>query len=342
MPRQIDKDEMPANLTGGGVEPPKATHVTSQTPAGIEVLYQWEPKRLYKVRWAESCITEPWFSNYEGAFDWREVPSVTTVLEVLDKPALPWWGMGVGAEGTLKLVQLGLLRWATVNDTRVLVYQDGDIWRVAGKDEAIALLNKQKLTVNHVKDEAGDRGNAVHDALEVWAKDGRLPEVSIYPEEQQLYVLGLRNFLEAVQPEPIASEVMVGSLKHGFAGRYDIRWRIPRDCEVVYHVTPKKGPHVATLKAGKLLSDLKTSKDFYETTHPRQLEAYEEASIECGYEPTDARGVLVVGGFIKNPDTGKWEQRPPYYKFVRSRATFEDFRVVLDVWRSNKRIKEAK
>jgi hypothetical protein len=40
---------------------------------------------------------------------WREVPSVTTVLGILDKPGLPWWGMKIGVEGVLELVRRGRL-----------------------------------------------------------------------------------------------------------------------------------------------------------------------------------------------------------------------------------------
>jgi hypothetical protein len=317
----------------------KATSQTVVTPSGIEILYQWEPKRLYRAR-------SPERPDGSHNYDWREVPSVTKVLEVLDKPALVSWGETIGVDAVLKLVQLGLLHEAKAgaSPTRtVLARQDeSGQWVVASVDQTKDLMTSQQLRTYQVKEQASDRGNAVHDALEAWAKTASLPDVSIYPEEQLPYVVGLRNFLEAAQPEPLASEVMVGSITHGFAGRYDVRWRIPKECQVVHHVTPKRGPQFATLKPGVLLTDLKSSKDYYELTHPRQLEAYEEASIECGYDPTDARGVLVVGGYIKNPDTKKWEQRPPYYKFVRSTAVFEDFRVVLDVWRSNQAIKERK
>jgi hypothetical protein len=353
--RQIDKGEMPANLTGAE---PKPTHVTEVTPSGIEVLYQWEPKRLYKVRQRppareecskgecedcppDSCAADP---------EWREVPSVTTVLDVLDTP-LQWWGQGIGVDGVLKLFQLGLLKWANVGRTTVLVCQEGSDWVVAGQEAVVAMLTKQKLTVNHVKDMASDRGTAVHDALEAWAKTGDRPDPSIYPQEQQHYVKGLRNFIEHANPEPQRSEVMVGSVKYGFAGRFDIDWKIPKACNVVYHITPKRGPQWAQLEPGLLRNDLKTSKDFYVTKHPRQLAAYEEGAVECGYPESDARGVLVVGGHVKNPDTGLWETREPYYKFVRSRARFEDFAAALLVYESNKwlqaehstkRMKEAK
>lgn len=62
------------------------------TPSGIEVYYQPDP-RLYRVNGVE-------------------VPSVTQVLDCLHKPALPYWGNKVGAEGVLELVRMGELVWA--------------------------------------------------------------------------------------------------------------------------------------------------------------------------------------------------------------------------------------
>lgn len=62
------------------------------TPSGTKLYYQTEPKRLYKV-------------------NGQIVPSVTEVLGVLDKPALVWWGQGIGVTGVQKLLDDGLLVW---------------------------------------------------------------------------------------------------------------------------------------------------------------------------------------------------------------------------------------
>ena len=285
------------------------TQIVTTTPSGMEIVYEWAPKRLYRI-------------------DGREVPSVTTVLNVLDKPGLPYWGMKVGIEGTLAMHNMGLLSSVPLGDQKVLATGEDNAYKVAGVDEVLELLTKHKLTVNHVRDKAGDRGKAVHDALEVWAKDGVLPEVGMYPPAEQGYILGLLAFLSDVHPEPESQEVMVGSSEYGFAGRYDVRLRIPQDCQVVFHRTPVKGPQYATLKKGMILTDLKTSKGVY-PSHHRQLEAYEQASIESGYEATAARGILHVGA-------------EGTYEFVRSTACFDDFLAVLGVWKSDQRMKEKK
>jgi hypothetical protein len=98
---------------------------------------------------------------------------------------------------------------------------------------------------------------------------------------------------------------------------------------VVHHRTPKRGPQYAKLKPGTLLADLKTSANVYMESHGRQLEAYELASVECGYEPTVARGIINVSA-------------DGTYKLVRSKCTSDDFLNVLRVWHDNQRIKGHK
>lgn len=310
----------------------KVVEFISTTPSGIEVLYQTEPKRLYCVR-SLSAIGLAVQSGEDPtrAENWIEVPSVTTVLSVLDKPALPWWGMTVGLEGLIALHNMGVVVSVPYgeNGQHVLATEKSGSLVVIGKDEAVELLTTHKLTVNHVKAAAGSRGTSVHDALELWADDGTLPDPAMFPPVEQGYVQGLLSFLTHVGAggaKATASEIMVGSVEHGYAGRYDLRFVIEKPCQVVFHRTPVKGPQWATLEPGEYLADLKTSKDVYPTSHFRQLEAYEQAGIECGYEPTKARGVIKVSA-------------DGTYKFVRSTASFEDFRVVLDVYRSNQGLK---
>lgn len=312
-------------MTDTAIEAP--VEFTSVTPSGVKVFYSPSPKRHYKVRQIS-------FSEKDDIKDeWWEVPSVTTVLGVLEKKALPWWGMKVGIEGMLDLHRQGILREVPVGSQRVLavpgplgVGEAGLV--VAGVDEVVAQLTSSKLTVNHVRDKAGDRGTAVHDAFELWANDGTLPDPEMFPAEQRGYVEGLLAFLADAQPEPVGAEVMVGSVEHGFAGRYDVRLRITEERQVVYKRTPVKGAQYATLSPGLILGDLKTSSGVY-PSHSRQLEAYELASIECGYEPTDARGIIHVS-------------KDGEYEFVRSTATADDFLVVLAVWKSDQSMKTRK
>lgn len=305
---------------------PEPTSVTV-TPSGIEIAY-WSLKQAWnrKTRWYEI--------RKNASSKWREVPSVTTVLDVLAKDALTWWGMGVGAEGAATLFNIGLLVPAkTAEGVSVLACagptgegQSGLV--VAGKPQIVELLKKCKLTTNDVRDAAGDRGQNVHDAFEAWAKEGLMPEPDLYPPNERGYVHGLRRFLEESGAVARANEVAVASHKHGYAGRYDVDIEYPQDVEIAVHHTPVKGDQRGLLKAGLYLDDLKTSKDVYDS-HFKQLEAYEQARIECGYTPTQGRGVIHVDA----------EGR---YKRVPSPAEFSDFKAVLGVWKADEALKRRK
>lgn len=222
--------------------------------------------------------------------DGVEVPSVTQILDCLHKPALVWWGMTTGVEGVCALIAKGAVNFQT-----------------ATPEEITAALTQHKLTVNHIRDKAGTRGAGVHQALEDFMRTRKVPTLADYPEAEQGYVRALAAFLFEHQPEPLAIEHMVGSITHGYAGRYDLRCRI--------------GDRVGLL-------DAKTSKRVYPESHFPQLEAYEAAAIECGAEPTDFRAVLRLGS------DGK-------YELAESTATFDDFLGIKSAYDALARIKQA-
>jgi hypothetical protein len=292
-----------------------------QTPSGIEIRYGTKPRRVYEIRKGPKS-------------KWRQVPSVTTVLDVLASEALPWWGMGVGAEGVVTLFNIGLLVPAKLANGASVLACAGPTGEgrsglvVAGKEQLIDLLKKTNLTINDVRDAGGKRGQSVHDAFEAWAKQGLMPEPDLYPESERGYVHGLRRFIEESGAEAVANEVMVGSAKYGYAGRYDVDLRYPEDVEIVTHRTPVKGEQRSLLEAGVYRDDLKTSKTVLDK-HFKQLEAYEQAAVECGYEPTKGRGVIHVD-FEGN------------YKRVPSPAVFADFKVTLAEWKQQQALKRRK
>lgn len=257
-------------------------------PSGIKVFYQSEP-RMYKVNDVE-------------------VPSVTTVLDVLHKGALTWWGMRIGVQGVCKLVERNLMPsewWHTPEDVE-------------------ALLTSHKLTVNHVRDQAGDRGTSVHRALEDWADARVIPDPDKYPDNERGYVEGVLKFTQDVRAERLLSEVMVGSAEHAYAGRYDLRAKI-QDSELVTSIKRDKREK---FPAGTYLLDLKTSKGVYDT-HFLQLEAYEQASQECGFPATMGRLVVRV-----SKDGG--------YEVHRSPAVFGDFLTVRRVHAALENLKARK
>lgn len=191
------------------------------------------------------------------------IVSVTTILkEIGDKFGVAaWWGMTVGTAGTLELIQRG---------EPVAV-------ELMTAEEVVPHLTKNKLTVNHVRDAAGDRGTSVHAAAEEWAASGEIPSPDDYPDTERGFVDALLNFLHIEQPEALGSEILVGSRKYAYAGTFDLD---------------------ATNKRGRGLWDFKTKSKppkgkakAYEQHH-LQLTAYETARLEMGMDPTDFQAVV--------------------------------------------------
>lgn len=208
----------------------------------------------------------------------KRLTSVTTALGVLDKPALKWWSMERGIEGVLELIARGEITvdrgagdiydlWIKDAEIRVDPDLEGDVKRIA------RCLTKAKLTVNHIVGKAAKRGTGAHDAFEAWCETGILPDPRGWPLEERGYISALRALIDTGRLEPEHTEVMIGSVKYQFGGRYDYR---------------------GGLDGKKSLVDIKTSKGIY-TTHYLQLEAYEGASLECGWEPTEQRAVIRLG-----------------------------------------------
>jgi hypothetical protein len=327
LPIWADDEAPPAAVEPGERKP--STLVT--TPSGIEIAYFVEPKRKYEVRKPRKL------PGLE--YDWIEVPSVTTVLEVLDKPALPWWGMKTGVEGLRTLVEMQAITVGFDGDRYGFVAVGGDGQFLAPylnsdgeqKDALVDLLNTSRLTVNHVKNKAADRGNGVHNALEAWAAVGAMPNEADFTYEEKGYIRGLIQFLIVAEAAGLKAEMMevtVASVVHGFAGRFDLLARNEQDMQVITKIFPKRPPKMTTVPAGqRLLIDLKTSKEIY-PTHLLQLEAYEGGLQECGYGPTDARAVLHV------TSDGR-------YEFRQAKATLEDYVAMVHADQALKRVKEA-
>lgn len=298
----------------------------TQTPSGIEIAYFLEPKRMYQLR-----RNSPGFVT-----DWAEVPSVTTVLKVLDKPALSWWGMRVGIKAVCQLIADGLL--ALDAEGRLLATIDAT-WEYATPENVELLVKQRKLTTNDTLSEAGDRGTWVHGAFEAWAALGQLPNPDEFPPEEHAYVVALRSFCEDMGDawETGGVEIAVGSVQYGFAGRYDLRGKVTKDVTLASrvltkdgkgtYVRPPKDSHIVIPAGTRLLVDAKTSKGIY-GSHLLQLEAYEGAGVECGYEPTDMRAVLHLS-------------QHGVYQFRQANASYDDWLAVLHTYTAMQRVEEA-
>lgn len=219
-------------------------------------------------------------------------PGVTTILGVLEKPALPWWGMTIGVKGALELLD---------------IYSYGYLLDLEWP-EVVQLLTKHRLTVNHVKDAAGDRGNIAHDACQTWAQTGAWPNPADIPPEAAGYVQAAAGFIVEMEPEPVAEEVMVWT--EDYAGTFDL---------------------LAWIDGDLWLIDYKTSKRVY-ATHDLQLAAYEYARRKMGLRPADGMAVVHL------------ESGVPFdveRHFVPSLATADDFLAILSAYKATERLKSA-
>lgn len=317
----------------------QAPKTLTRTPSGIEIAY-WpgdgKPRskdvRRYSIRRVEPDSDIAY--TPEG---WQEAVSVTTALKVLDKPALSWWGMRVGIKAVKEMWDRGFL--AIDPEGRLLVTYNAE-WQYADSADAgniEQVVKELNLTVNDTLSEAGDRGSSVHGAFEAWAAVGALPNPEDFPPEEVDYIVALRKFCDDMGDawKTDGVEIAVGSAEHGFAGRYDLRGHVTKDVTLVTRCLTKdgkgplvKGPEYITIPAGtRLLVDAKTSKSIY-SSHLLQLEGYEGAGIEDGYDPTDMRAVLHVSGH-------------GLYQFRHAQATYEDFLAILATYRAVKRTEEG-
>lgn len=183
--------------------------------------------------------------------------SVTTVLDCLAKRALLGWYEDHGARGAVRA-------WLAEEI-------DAD----TPEEDIIERVRLLGLGADAAKKKAAKRGLNVHDALEVFATTGELPDPSDMDPEHRPYYRGLVRALLALDPEPTAAEEITCSLTHKYAGRFDLR---------------------AVVQGSDALLDLKTSKSGrgYPEAH-LQLQAYSIAEQECGAPQPERMIVVGVG-----------------------------------------------
>src|SRR4051812_12394939 len=104
------------------------------TPSGIPVYFQSQPKRCYRLgpEYSQGGLSEEELlaeaqAETEG---WREVVSVTTALDALNKGGLSWWGMGIGASGVTMLTNLGFVKQTVLPGGQQPILACPKIWEV--------------------------------------------------------------------------------------------------------------------------------------------------------------------------------------------------------------------
>ncbi len=154
--------------------------------------------------------------------DGKPIPGVTTIIGVLDKPAIPKWAAGQVAE-------------------YVADHPDGvETLRQMGRGPMIQAL---KGLPWQKRDDAGTRGNILHDYAErlLHGHDVEVDDEHIPVMENAL------RFMEDWQIKPLLIEAPVGSREHWWAGTLDLI------AEYVHPVTGEPGTAVMDWKSGKAL-----------------------------------------------------------------------------------------
>ena len=144
---------------------------------------------------------------------------MTTILSVINKPALP--------------------RWAAKSVAEYAV-QNRDVW---GQLDRLAAIDLLKGAPWRYTEERRELGSAVHDAVEAFALGQPMPEWSPAVEP---YMRNFQKFLDEWHPTFEASETSVYSREHGYAGTLDLLVWIGNDLVLLDVKTGKSAyPEVA-------------------------------------------------------------------------------------------------
>lgn len=129
------------------------------------------------------------------------IPSVTTILGVIAKPALVWWSAGAAVEHMRSVVA----------EERAITDDD---------------LEDARRAHQRIANEGANVGTIVHDTLAAWltGEEAALPA----DDEVMAAAAAVDAWLDARQPEPVAVEqIVVESSRPLWAGRLDLVCRLP-------------------------------------------------------------------------------------------------------------------
>lgn len=238
------------------------------------------PEPKYEVSFSEG--------NHQYRAEGKVIPSVTSVIGILDKPALVAWSAKITAKWILErinLIKKGALSYS--------VGDEGEVY--------------QSARTEHMREssKAAKIGTAAHKAVENWVTKGKKPTKRASESTRVAFDSFIRwaenNGLK--RGACIGSEVRLLSKKYGYAGTLDL---------LVY-------------LGGKLyLVDVKTSNNFYEPDMPMQLAAYAHAVEEMYDIKVEGLGVIRLD---KESGMPHWKDytkyRKPCFEMFRHLLKFE-------------------
>lgn len=220
--------------------------IDQTTPSGIIIRY-YDKAHRYRMGKSEDEL--------------EYYPSVTTILSASVPKELSGWGQKIGIEAMLELLQEGI--------------------EPTSLEEALMLGKERNLLWWQQRDKAATRGTGAHDVFENLS-NGEVPDLADVDELYRGHAQGVFAFWADHDPKPIVSEILVGSLEHGYTGRLDA---------------------VFEIDGSPVLVDLKTSKSVYDSHH-LQLDGYRYALAECGYPKPEELWIL------RTTDEGEYEVVP--------------------------------
>jgi CRISPR/Cas system-associated exonuclease Cas4 (RecB family) len=209
-------------------------------------------------------------------FNGDPVPGVTTILNNINKPALMPWAIGVTRDYWLKEVQAGRTDFEKIHK---------ESWNASKK----------------VSKDAADIGKNVHEYAECFFKKQELPV--LHTDQAKRGVEAFHKWLNAHKVEVLASERMVFSKQHYYAGTCDF---------------------VAKVDGVLAVGDIKTSSGIYNEMR-LQTAAYQHALQEEKNMKFEVRWIV---RFDKK--TGEFEAKP-FYEFD---LDFQGFQAALTLHRT--------
>jgi hypothetical protein len=151
-----------------------------------------------------------------------QLPSVTTILQAINKPALVPWAAKVEREAVTQAAADLYMQWATQPVTRTPLPRSWYLTELLGKLGQVRAHEKTLAA-------AGDLGNQTHKLIEwtmrtaIGAVAGPRPVV----QERALWAfMAFEDWAKSVSLKPILIEQTVYSKTHGYAGTMDVLARV--------------------------------------------------------------------------------------------------------------------
>ena len=200
----------------------------------------------------------------------EKFPSVTTIVgKHYSKDAIAHWVERKTLEGVCQMQ-----KWVDAGDSPSLP-RDVETFRAA--------LYAEGLTADQEKERKGAIGCETHGAFEGYIKTGRIPKLGeLENQEAREYVAAVGRALLEIDATFPVSEVLVASLRHKYAGRFDAVMEVQTRSEVNFAVTQDGRIERRYLEVGRYLIDLKTANNIYPEVG-MQLAGYAQAAYECGF-----------------------------------------------------------